>query len=226
MSPYYTMTMFAQEVSFKAPPLSPAAILSFCPRADACLVRWAHRSPNSENPQFDERVETAKRLLASSVAGLDTLPGPAEYSLVNHLFSTPSQRFDDDWLRLLVSRKVEQQHTQPDHPQDIFSSGFLQTISGTWEGRMEYPDYNQYMSLHDSISLDTESYNSLYITSVSLSCHFQVFYCTSSLDLLRMPQDRDSILNAWFPPQTEIEITHTTQGVCILLCVVPCNSPC
>jgi hypothetical protein len=136
-SPYYTMTMFGHEVSFKAPPLSPAAILSFCPRADACLIRWAHRSANSGNPQSDKRVENAKHILASSVAGLYTLTDSAEYSLVNHLFNTPSERFDDDWRRLLVSRKVEREHTRPDHPQNTFSSGFLQIISGTWEGRME-----------------------------------------------------------------------------------------
>lgn len=72
------------------------------------------------------------------------------------------------------------------------------------------------MSLRDTPTPDIDSYNNLFISSISLSCLFHVFYCTEYKDMLRVPVDGDSVLNAWFPPADEIEITHITNGVCIL----------
>lgn len=151
--------MFGHNVSIKAPPISPAAILTFCPRADACLVRVASRTTthNLDEIQFDARVETAKRLLASSVAGLDStgsadLPDmtdpAAEYTLVNQVFTTSSERFDNDWQRLfdspphgvdgvtLAPPYWDRLHSQ-NNDNIIHGIRLLNVMSGTWEGRME-----------------------------------------------------------------------------------------
>jgi hypothetical protein len=74
------------------------------------------------------------------------------------------------------------------------------------------------MSLRGSVTNDIQSFNGLFITSTPLSCDFQAFYCTDPLDVLRTPEDGDSILNAWMPPDEEIEMIYTTRGVCIISC--------
>lgn len=76
------------------------------------------------------------------------------------------------------------------------------------------------MLLRGSMTNTIQSFNSLFISSTMLSCYFQVFYCTNPLDVLRTPEDSDSILNAWMPPNEEIEMTYTNYGVCSF---VPCQ---
>ena len=136
-TPYYTIKMFGHNVSLKPPPLTPAAILAFCPRADAYLVRWARNAPNTGDSQ--DNVDRADRLLSSSVAGLYDTDDSGDHPLNNHLFSTPSERFDDDWQRLLPSLGTEHETSTVRLYNDALSHlpRLFAVISGTWEGRME-----------------------------------------------------------------------------------------
>ena len=137
-SVYYTITMFSHSVSLMTPLVSLPAILAFCARADASLIRYHTQNP--ETTQLDERVETAKRLLSSSVAGLDNGIDVANSDdlFLNHVFSTPSERFEDDWQRLRESQDGE---NIPPYRSDSTSLNpqLLAVISGTWDGRMEVP---------------------------------------------------------------------------------------
>jgi hypothetical protein len=130
------MTAFSHQVSFIPPPLTPAAILSFCPRADAYLLRLTRNSQALDN---QERVERATRLLSTSVAGIDNVGASDadEHSLINHIFSTPSERFDDDWKRLRLSSHAVNPPADVSHGMSPFSPRLIAIISGSWEGRME-----------------------------------------------------------------------------------------
>ncbi|KAF8579710.1 hypothetical protein K439DRAFT_369871 [Ramaria rubella] len=210
----YTTNFFGRRISLRLPLISPAAILSFCPRADACFLRYA-RGSHASNFYSEDAIAWANRLLTASVAGLyprlERNSEPADAPLVDDVFSTPSERFDDDWARLEI------QFAHPDPPSPLSSISLtidlrrlLALISGIWDGRMEYPDYSEYMALRHARNPPLESFNELFISSVPLSCHLQIYYCTRPEDVLRMSgeEDRDGILNAWMPSDEEIEITH------------------
>lgn len=62
-----------------------------------------------------------------------------------------------------------------------------------------------------------ELYDTLYLTSLPVLCRFEVYYCTRHQEPLRQANEPDDILNAWLPPESEIEIAVLKDGVCIHL---------
>ncbi|KAF8518143.1 hypothetical protein BU17DRAFT_66578 [Hysterangium stoloniferum] len=208
----YTINLFSRSVTFTAPPPTPAAILSSCPRSDAVLLRFAQSAAAAANPSFapsEESVARSERFLASSVANL-LQEEPIALIPGLDVLRRPSARFDDDWARLQMTHPGPGHVRTPPVTNDI--RPLLAAISGIWEGRMEYPTYGQYMGLRESGTPLISAYESLFITSLPLTARLRVYYCVDESFKLRVPGGRDSILHACLPREEEMNITLTNGG--------------
>ncbi|KIJ25553.1 hypothetical protein M422DRAFT_785529 [Sphaerobolus stellatus SS14] len=206
---FYSIPMFSHLVTFVIPPISPVAILSFCARADACLLRYSHNADPSNSHPGNESIDRARRVLSSSVAGLE------EFSSHTSSHTDPSYRpsnqFQDDWARLQCTFQTSGGPSETG-ASAINTRRLITLLSGIWEGRIEHPNYSQYMALRDSQRPSPSAYESLFMTSLPLLFHLTIFYSSSAEESLRLNLEGDGILNAWFPPDYEVEINYMRSG--------------
>ena len=172
--------MFAHVLTLSLPPISPVAILSFCARADACLLRSSHINmvSNSHPGNNPGAIDRARRMLSSVVADLechDSHHSSSPAPRVRH----SSDRFQDDWARL---RCTVQSCEGPSEtvPSAINIRRLITLLSGIWEGRVDVSSSPPKIAVLAYICFSTPITRSIWLFE-TLKDHHLVLMRVSSL---------------------------------------------
>ncbi|GJJ10702.1 hypothetical protein Clacol_004929 [Clathrus columnatus] len=181
----YRLKLFSHMMEFNLPKATPAAILAFSSRADAYLLKLNTSTTLPPGHIIaEEALERARRLVTCSLSRIS----------------------DREWEKLQVDCK-----TLSFSGPEIDVCNLLDVAAGVWEGRLEYPNHSQYMALREQ-SARLDMYDNLFLTSLPVLCSFKVFYCMKHQEPLRQATEPDAILNAWLPPDSEIDIMIRKDG--------------